>query len=122
MMTLTRAARQRPEGGRRLPDVWASWQRAGLHLRRGLLALMVAAPGIGKSTVAHNYCIWAGQRNVDFRGLYLSMDTDPDTVCERVIAAATHSDLRVAERGYEGREQWAMDALASVSNWMTYAF
>jgi len=116
VLSLRQVARLRTDDGARLPHVWSAWTQAKIFLRRGQLHLMVAAPGGFKSTVATNYAIWSGAAT-----LYISMDTDRNTVATRVIACATHTELDVAEEGYAAREPWAMAALGSVP-WLTYSF
>lgn len=78
MLNLLQASRLRKGAGEKLPTVYQSWEQAGLHIRRGQLALVAAAPGVGKSALILAYAVKSGEP-----GLYLSMDTDALTTSVR---------------------------------------
>lgn len=78
MLNLLQASRLRKGAGEKLPTVYQSWEQAGVHIRRGQLSLVAAAPGVGKSALILAYAVKSGQP-----GLYLSMDTDALTTSVR---------------------------------------
>lgn len=95
---------------------WASAAAQGVYLRRGQLAMLVAAPGVGKSVLATSYVVQSGART-----LYLSCDTDAYTTSIRLISAATGSTLEEAEAARAAGAGWALDALDGIDN-VFYAF
>lgn len=58
--------------------MYRSWEKAGIHVRRGQLSLIASAPGVGKSALVLAYAVKSQQP-----GLYLSMDTDALTTTVR---------------------------------------
>lgn len=90
---------------------WPSAAAQGVYLRRGQLALLVAAPGVGKSIIMTAYVVASGART-----LYLSCDTDAYTTSIRLIAAATGVTLEEAEAARAAGADWAIDALRRIDN------
>lgn len=116
MQTPTQAARQRDNAGARLPQPWRDADANKVHFRRGQLAMLVAAPGVGKSVLATAYVVQSG-----VRCLYLSMDTDAFTTSVRLVAAELKCTLEEAEAGVIAQADWAMAALSRIPN-ARYAF
>jgi hypothetical protein len=90
---------------------WAGAAAQGAYLRRGQLAMLVAAPGVGKSVLATSYAVTSGART-----LYLSADTDAYTTSVRLIAAQLGCLLTEAEAGRSAGAEWAVDALRGIRN------
>lgn len=111
MPSLAQASLRQRQGGVKLPTAWDSWDRAGIHFRRGLLYMVVAAPNVGKTTLMTAYLARAQRRDPSFRALVLSMDQDPDTTCERAIASVTGWTVDEAEQRYAERDPDALEAL-----------
>lgn len=116
MLSLTQASRLKGNAGKRLPDVWSSFDAQKIHFRRGQLHLVVAAPGVGKSVLTMSYAI---QSKVPT--LYLSMDTDPFTTCVRVVSAVTLVELAQAEQGLQENLTFATEALKQAKD-LRFAF
>lgn len=111
MQTPSQTARRRDDSGARLPQPWAGAAAQGVYLRRGQLAMLAAAPGVGKSVLATSYVLQSGART-----LYLSADTDSYTTSIRLIAATTGCTLEQAEAGRSAGADWAIDALRTIRN------
>lgn len=72
------------------------WDALGAHVRPrgGQNVVLLAAPGVGKTTVSLN---WAARANL--RTLYCSADTDPETATEQLASLATgHLRTTVEDR------------------------
>ena len=95
---------------------WAGAVGKNVFFRRGQLAMLVAAPGVGKSVLGTAYVV---QSRV--HGLYTSMDTDAYTTSIRLIAAATGCTLEEAEAARAEQAPWAIDALNTITT-VHYAF
>lgn len=77
-----RCARYEPvASGEPLPEVYPELTAAGVAFRRGQVSLIVSAPGQGKSVIAQNLAMKAKVPT-----LYMSADTDWDTMYTRGIA------------------------------------
>jgi KaiC/GvpD/RAD55 family RecA-like ATPase len=111
MQTPAQAARRRDDSGARLPQPWASAAAQSVFFRRGQLAMLVAAPGVGKSVVTTAYVVQSGAHT-----LYLSMDTDAYTTSVRLIASELGCTLSEAEAGRSARAPWALEALGKIRN------
>lgn len=86
MLTLTQATRLRANAGAKLPNVWQAMAAVPVHLRRGQVHMLAAAPGVGKSTISLNYALrsWVPT-------LYLAPDGDARTTTIRAAASLTGS-------------------------------
>lgn len=92
MQTATQTARRRDSGQLRLAQPWTVAADQGVYFRRGQLAMIAAAPGVGKSVLAMSYALQSKVRT-----LYLSMDTDSYTTSIRLIAATCDVTMQMAE-------------------------
>ncbi len=117
MLSLTQAARQKGQAGKKLPDVWSSWAQNKVAFRRGQLHLIVAAPGVGKSVLTLSYALQAKVPT-----LYISMDTDPFTTSVRAVSALTQTTMEQAEQGLNGEFDFATQALTDAGKSMRFAF
>lgn len=88
---------------------WTGAAAKNVFFRRGQLAMLVAAPGVGKSVLSTSYVVQSGAH-----GLYTSMDTDAYTTSIRLIAAATGCTLEQAEAARADGTAWAIDALGTI--------
>lgn len=84
MFTLSRAMRSKGTAGEPLPTVFHCLAHEGVHVRRGQLTLIAAAPGVGKSLISLCLTVKAG-----VPALYFSADTDQDTMTNRAAAMVT---------------------------------
>lgn len=116
MQTPAQAARKRDHAGQRLHQPWQAAAGNSVYFRRGELAMLVAAPGVGKSVLATSYVVQS-----QVRCLYLSMDTNAFTTCIRLVCAVTACTMAQAEHGLTQQEPWAAHALAGLRN-VRYAF
>ena len=83
-----------------LPVPYQALQNAGLRFRRGQLSLTVAAPGVGKSQLWHNFAHRTGVPTV-----YWSADTDAHDCLIRATAMWTgHTTAEVEDNQAKG---WA---------------
>lgn len=117
MLSLTQASRLKGNAGKKLPDVWSSWETNKITFRRGQLHLIVAAPGVGKSVLTLSYALQAKVPT-----LYLSMDTDPFTTCVRAVAAIAKVTLDAAEDGLNSQALFATEALKQANKTLRFAF
>lgn len=117
MLSLTQASRLKGNAGKKLPDVWSSWEQNKISFRRGQLHLIVAAPGVGKSVLTLSYALQAKVPT-----LYLSMDTDPFTTCVRAVAAIAKVTLDQAESGLNSGALFAGEALKQANKTLRFAF
>jgi replicative DNA helicase len=81
MLSLARARFTRGSAGEPLPAVFKALSGQGVHFRQGQLALIAAAPGVGKSLLSLTLAIRAG-----LPCLYFSADTDQATMTIRAAA------------------------------------
>lgn len=93
VLTLSRAMQTKGSAGEPLPTVFHCLAREGVHVRRGQLTLIAAAPGVGKSLVSLALSIKAG-----VPALYFSADTDQDTMTNRAAAMVTEWRVEDIER------------------------
>lgn len=92
MLSLLQASRLRKGAGEALPTVFRSWDKEGVHVRRGQLTLIASAPGVGKSALALAFAVKSAQP-----GLYLSMDTDALTTTIRAGQMVTGASSDIVE-------------------------
>lgn len=108
MQTPAQAAKKRGNsGGQKLPQPWTAAEDLKAHFRRGQLAMIVAAPGVGKSIFANAYAVLSGAKT-----LYLSMDTDAFTMSVRLVAMVAGVPMHEAEAGLARGDDWALAAAA----------
>lgn len=117
MLTLTQASRLKGQAGKKLPDVWTTWEQNKIAFRRGQLHLIVAAPGVGKSVLTLSYALQA-----KVPALYISMDTDPFTTSVRAVSALTQTTLDQAEQGLDHEFEFATNALAEAGKTLRFSF
>lgn len=116
MPSLRQASRARGDSGQRLPDVFRSFAEAGIHLRRGHVTLVAAAPGVGKSVIGLVHSLRMGVPTH-----YLAMDADEHTTCVRVVQHCALIDSKEAERQVTEDGKLARDALDAV-DWIRFDF
>lgn len=90
MKSLVHALHRTRSSGIPLPDRFPSLAQAGIRFRRGQVHMICGRPGAGKSLLALDYAVHAGVNT-----LYISADSDEDTVFNRV--AAQRLNMEVAE-------------------------
>lgn len=95
---------------------WAGAAAQSVYFRRGQLAMLVAAPGVGKSVLTTAYAVQS-----EVHGLYGSMDTDGYTTTVRLIAARTGWTLEQAEAAKAAADPRAFAALEGIRN-LHFAF
>ncbi|WP_301546715.1 AAA family ATPase [Gordonia sp. X0973] len=78
----------RGHAGEPLPTVWESFDRIGARFLRGQLAMIAAAPGVGKSALALSYALQAGVRT-----MYFSADSDATEQIGRASSILTGAPL-----------------------------
>lgn len=116
MRSLSSSLRDSEGMGEPIPGVFRELVEAGVEFRRGMLCLIAAAPGVGKSVLAVNLALRA-----HVPSLYLSADTDAYTTSTRVGAAITgltvaETEVAIANGGIKDRLadidylRWSFDA------------
>ncbi|MFI6319735.1 AAA family ATPase [Nonomuraea sp. NPDC050556] len=90
MLLLSHARRKAKAAGAPIPVVWTSLADVTAHFRRSQVAMVAAAPGVGKSAFTLNLAIRSG-----CHGIYMSADSDE--VTQAIRAAAILSGDRVEE-------------------------
>ncbi|MER5643990.1 AAA family ATPase [Streptosporangium sp. NPDC002524] len=76
--------------------MWKSLEAIGVHVRRSQVAMVVAAPGVGKSALTLNLAIRSG-----CRGIYMSADSDEVTQAIRAAAIITGERVQDIEAAYK---------------------
>ncbi|WP_431912289.1 AAA family ATPase [Nonomuraea jabiensis] len=79
-----------------MPTVWWSLADLGVHFRRSQVAMVVAAPGVGKSAFTLNLAIRSGAK-----GIYMSADSDEVTQAFRAAAILTGDPVAEIENAYK---------------------
>ncbi|MER7208479.1 AAA family ATPase [Streptosporangium sp. NPDC000239] len=76
--------------------VWQTLADATVHIRRSQVAMVAAAPGVGKSAFTLNLAIRSG-----CRGIYMSADSDEATQAIRAAAIITGDRVQEIEVAYK---------------------
>ncbi|MBB4702886.1 AAA family ATPase [Sphaerisporangium siamense] len=76
--------------------MWKSLADATVHFRRSQVAMVAAAPGVGKSAFTLNLAIRSGAR-----GIYMSADSDEVTQAFRAAAILTGDRVQEIEAAYK---------------------
>lgn len=90
MWVLQRAREFDQNAGMPLPTVFERLSAMGADFRSNQIALIAAAPGIGKSILALTYAVWA-----EVPTIYFSADSDATTQYARAAAMITGDQLSV---------------------------
>lgn len=96
MFLLSHARRKARDAGAPIPTVWTSLADKTVHFRRSQVAMVAAAPGVGKSAFSLNLAIRSG---VD--GIYMSADSDETTQAYRAAAILTRDPVREIEAAFK---------------------
>jgi replicative DNA helicase len=110
MLTLHRAA-QRGGAGRTIPMPYRGLQDLDFSLQVGQVSMLVAAPGVGKSTIALDVCMKSG---LDVQ--YFCGDTDAGTMVVRATAKVTGYAQSVVREQLKAEEPAFTEALWNYSN------
>ena len=92
MLSLAQSARRVGDLGNPLPDVYDVFKRERIALRRGRTSLVVAGPGVGKTTLALDWV-----RRLRVPTLYVCIDTAEQDAAARAVAMATGLPLAEVE-------------------------
>ncbi|MEO3862650.1 AAA family ATPase [Acrocarpospora sp. B8E8] len=96
MLLLSHAKRKAKDAGAPIPVVWKSLAAATAHFRRSQVAMVAAAPGVGKSAFTLNLAIRSGAH-----GIYMSADSDEVTQAIRAAAILTGDRVQDIEAAYK---------------------
>ena len=96
MRSLVSSLRDDLGAGQPLPVVWKDLMQQGVEFRRGMLCLIAAAPGVGKSLLGNTIAIRAHVPT-----LYFSADTDAYTTSTRLTAMLTGQTINESERSLD---------------------
>lgn len=119
LLSLAQAGR-RYGGGEPLPVVLPSLERADIRLRRGQVTMFAGQPGSGKTMLVQWLVDQLASRGVI--SLYLSADTDPETMRTRAAARATGETIRSVELAMASDNSgYYEDALAGIDH-VEYSF
>jgi hypothetical protein len=105
VLTLARARLAKGSAGEPLPTVFRSLAADGVHIRRGQVSLIAAAPGVGKSLFALAVVLTCASP-----GLYFSADTDAYTMYVRSGAMLTGWQTTEVETAVEYGNTATIDA------------
>jgi hypothetical protein len=92
MLSLAQSARRVGELGNPLPDVYHLFKQFRITLRRGSTSLLVAAPGVGKTTLAIDWV-----RRLSVPTLYICIDTAEQDTTARAVSQLTGRPLAEVE-------------------------
>lgn len=92
MLSLAQSARRVGERGHPLPDVYQLFKQHRITLRRGVTSLLVAAPGVGKTTLAIDWV-----RRLAVPTLYVCIDTAEQDATARAVSQLTGHPLADVE-------------------------
>jgi KaiC/GvpD/RAD55 family RecA-like ATPase len=93
MLSLAQSARRIGELGTPLPDVYDVFNKYRIALRRGATSLIVAAPGVGKTTLAIDWV-----RRLKVPTLYICIDTAEQDAAARAVAQLTGHPVAEVEQ------------------------
>ncbi|WP_084772340.1 AAA family ATPase [Nonomuraea candida] len=96
MLLLTHAKRKAKSAGAPIPVVWQTLADNTVHFRRSQVAMVAAAPGVGKSAYTLNLAIRSGAH-----GIYMSADSDEVTQAIRAAAILTGDRVQDIEAAYK---------------------
>lgn len=104
MQSLNQARRKSGNAGAPIPMPIGRLKENGVHIRRGQVTMIAAAPGGGKTALTHALLHHGdGHGNVS-KVLYWSADSGPETIWERAASLSTRLDSdAVRRRVAEGR-------------------
>lgn len=122
MRSLVSSLKDDAEAGQPLPTVFAQLSEMGVEFRRGMLVLIAAAPGVGKSLLGVTLAVRAGAPS-----LYLSADTDAYTTSTRIGALLTGHTIHEVEIKIKNGElrdklssldyiRWSFNASMDINN------
>jgi replicative DNA helicase len=111
MRSLARSIRRPDKGGEPLPTVYHTLEKAGVHFRRGEVAMLAGPPGAGKSTIGVDIAVKVGVPT-----LYFSADSTELTMASRLGSMLTRGDVLDIEQMILRDPQWAGDLLARVDH------
>lgn len=117
MLTLNRARRAGGKAGEPLPSVFDSLTANGVYFRRGQLALVAAAPGVGKSAFTQKLAQKAG-----VPGFYFSADTDAFTMFVRGAAMETGWLMADIEKQIEAKNLEYIETKLNERHDVRYSF
>lgn len=117
MHTAWQAVASRPPMASALPTVWESWATRDIRLRRGQLAMLAAAPGVGKSCLALSYSLRARVLTG-----YVAMDESEHTMAARIMAHQTGVQIPEALREVDERTARARAALDTTSPFLRFFY
>lgn len=106
MQRLDRTIRKEGVQAPSLPNIYAALAERHIAFRRGEVAVIAAAPGVGKSTLALSLAVRAKVPT-----LYFSADTHARTMSLRLIAMLTDTDQSVVEPLLVNDPAWAASVL-----------
>jgi|SRR5215216_3659547 len=102
MQTLARLVTRPDIGGEPLPDVFRMLSRYEVRLRRGELAFIAGAPGMGKTALAMTLA-----RLMKMPTLYLCPDSSGKTILVRYLSQETGTPGAQVEQLADSDPQWA---------------
>lgn len=105
MLLISHAKRKSRDAGAPIPTVWQSLADIGVHFRRSQVAMVAAAPGVGKSAFTLNLALRSG-----CRGIYMSADSDEFTQAIRAAAIMTGDSVNEIENAYKAGKGGKYDA------------
>ena len=107
MRSLHRIVRGGLQTGKALPDVYKTFNRAGVHIRQGKVTMIAGRPGSGKTMLALNL---ASKWQVPT--LYFSNDSDEMTVASRLISRRIeHRSSDEVAKVIDSHRAWASQSL-----------
>lgn len=99
MLSIAQAQRKAADAGTPIHMPLKSFTVNGVHIRRGQLTMVAAAPGCGKSAFAQSVVQrgYMGQKNTT---LYISADSGADVLFKRAIAIETGWEMEYIDEIY----------------------
>lgn len=88
------------ENARKIEVPWRKLSKV-IRPRGGNVGVIIAAPGVGKTTLGLN---WVNQTNA--RTLYCSADTNPADVTAQLASMVTGHDRVIVEKRLEANDEW----------------
>lgn len=114
MLSLAQSARRVGDIGNPLPDVYEGFKKDRISLRRGATSLMVAAPGVGKTTVAIDWVRRLSEAPHKVQTLYVCIDTAEQDATARAAAQLVGRPLADVEGSLSGFATKLHDGFPSV--------
>lgn len=122
MKSLSQGKKQVGHSGEAICNPFPQLASEGVHLRRGQLHLIAAAPGIGKSALILYWAMVGENRKKVDRVLYLSADSDPAVQYKRAAQVASGYSNEFISEQLRSAPEWVDQVVTQGTAHMRFDF